>query len=1585
MSKKTKNNIANVVNQPVTVAAHLADVFNSAAFSPDGNTLASGSNDNTIKLWDVKNAKLIRSLEGHSDSVRSVVFSPDGNILASGSNDNTIKLWDVKNAKLIRSLEGHSNSVRSVVFSPDGNILASSSDRIIKLWDVKSAKLIRSLEGHNYSVQIVVFSPDGNILASGSYDHIIKLWDIKSAKLIGSLEGHSNSVRSVVFSPDGNILASGSYDNTIKLWDVNNAKLIRSLEGHNYSVQIVAFSPDGNILASGSNDNTIKLWDVKSAKLIRSLEGHSDSVQIVAFSPDGNILASGSNDNTIKLWDVKNAKLIRSLEGHSDSVLSVVFSPDGNILASSSYKTIKLWDVNNAKLIGSLEGHSDSVQIVVFSPDGNILASSSYKTIKLWDVKNAKLIGSLEGHSDSVLSVVFSPDGNILASSSDKTIKLWDVKNAKLIGSLEGHSNSAHIVVFSPDGNILASSSYKTIKLWDVKNAKLIRSLEGHSDSVRSVVFSPDGNILASGSNDDTIKLWDVNNAKLIRSLEGHNYSVQIVVFSPDGNILASGSNDNTIKLWDVKNAKLIGSLEGHSNSAHIVAFSPDGNILASGSNDNTIKLWDVKNAKLIRSLEGHNSWVNSVVFSLDGNTLASGSNDRTIKLWDTETWAELATYQKIPFSYSLLTTVFLPVQHIANYFGLTPPGEPDIIIHVPEPISENLSLKSIQLSYASAKIVLIGESNVGKSCLALRMAQNRYEEQGTTHGMQLWTMLPEQLSPDAITPKNEEREIVIWDLGGQDEYRLVHQLFLHDTNLALFLFDPTRGRTAFEDVQEWNLRLEKQLRGRQTIKFLVGTKLDQSDAMVDQEAIKRIVKECGFRDYYSTSAKAASGIKELGKAISEAIDWEGLSKTTRPEFFQRIREAISEHQQKGEVVLLYSKLEEQMRQQEPEQFNSDALNTVIGQLAGQGAIVETRLASGERILALQIGYIEMYAGSLILAARDNPRGIPAIEELALTQGKMKLPSIKVSERLDAIKERVMLECVVQILIEHGICLRHEGLLIFPAMFKPFEPDDEVKAAHTVSLYYDFSGAIDNIWSSLVVRLVLSEHFGRVRMWKDRVEYDNPEQGVCGLQKKDRKGGMAHLDLLFSQKASKATQDLFTTFVEDHLRKEGIKIKEVLEMDCPACSYRFEEALVKDRIDKGKDEIGCPQCDTRCLINKGAEKTRTDNPEVQREFFALKTVIEHRQQKEVREAKQSFAEQREVALQERSFDDTPIRILHLSDLHWGEDEEETSKTSVVPLIRDLKVLGIEQLNYIVISGDITNRATEKEFETAYLFLSEIISRFNLSAERCFIVPGNHDFSWEVEVYNWKPERKVTAKEATDKGYVKQGEGYLICDNAKYPERFKNFARFYKQFTQGDYALKPESQSLSSLFEDTRIQFLMLNSAWEIDEFNKNRSSINYNALQYGLDEAARKIDEAKATNRLANDAEVLRLAILHHPVTGNEKIINDAFLEHLRQEKVALCLHGHIHEDRADLISHTYKQKVYAIGAGSFGAIADHRPPSTPNLYNLLEVQRDHSSIRVHTRHKKQKDGAWEAWYNWDDPNGSGKLPYYDIILKPKS
>ena len=278
--------------------------FHSVAFSPVDATLAAGSDDGTVKLWDVETQQDIGTLEGHTDGVRSVAFSSDGRTLASGSDDGTVKLWDVETQQDIGTLEGHTDGVRSVAFSSDGRTLASgSNDGTVKLWDVGSRELVGTLEAHKNGVISVAFSPDGATLASGSWDGTIKLWDMGSRELVGTPAGHRKGV-SVAFSPDGAALASGSWDGTIKLWDVETQQDIGTLRGHTGEVLSVAFSPfDATLLASGSSNAEVKLWNAITGANLATF-GNMSTVNSVAFSSDGATLASGTGEGTSELWDL---------------------------------------------------------------------------------------------------------------------------------------------------------------------------------------------------------------------------------------------------------------------------------------------------------------------------------------------------------------------------------------------------------------------------------------------------------------------------------------------------------------------------------------------------------------------------------------------------------------------------------------------------------------------------------------------------------------------------------------------------------------------------------------------------------------------------------------------------------------------------------------------------------------------------------------------------------------------------------------------------------------------------------------------------------------------------------------------------------------------------------------------------------------------------------------------------------------------------------------------------------------------------------------------------------------------------------
>ncbi|MEG5245364.1 protein kinase [Microcoleus sp. ARI1-A1] len=322
--------------------------------------------------------RCVHTLVGHSQAVTSVAFSPDGATLASGSEDKTIEMWKLDAGKRWYTLTGHSDWVTCVAFSPDGATLASGGrDKTIQIWDLNKGKWWYALRGHEDRVYAVAFSPDGQVLATGSRDKTVQLWNLNKGRPMSALNGHAGGVEAVAFSPGGEFLASGSRDKSLQLWDWRNGRSICTLAEHGDWVRAIAFagtppspplvrggastppSPplvrggvgEGSILVSGSRDGTAKLWRVDAdgrGTLLRSMRDNSGDVLCVALSPDGRVLATGSRDGSIYLWDAATGGLLELLTGHGGEVLSVAFGAGGGCLASGAGdRTVKIWRVGN--------------------------------------------------------------------------------------------------------------------------------------------------------------------------------------------------------------------------------------------------------------------------------------------------------------------------------------------------------------------------------------------------------------------------------------------------------------------------------------------------------------------------------------------------------------------------------------------------------------------------------------------------------------------------------------------------------------------------------------------------------------------------------------------------------------------------------------------------------------------------------------------------------------------------------------------------------------------------------------------------------------------------------------------------------------------------------------------------------------------------------------------------------------------------------------------------------------------------------------------------------------------------------------
>jgi len=696
-----------------------------AAFAPDGGRIASAGHDGSVRIWSPLQIEPIsvqarlqgkpdpanpqRRLSGHTAPVRSVSFSPDGSLLVSGSQDNTVRVWDFRSGKLLKAMRGHGEQVRSCRFAPGGDRVASAShDQQVKIWDLDGYQEVRVLRGrvlrgHRDAVLAVGYSPDGKQIVTASRDRTARTWDAATGQPLQTFaEGHAFLATGAVFFPDGRRLLTAGGDSTVRLWNVGTGSELRSMEqtGRNAAVDL---APNGRWIATGSGNRTAKIWDAVTGQMLAQLRppeadgeaslasvstvafshgsdrliigdgrgnawlwrwndatgswqygaplpGHNATITAAAFFPGDQRAVTASGDGSISQWDVASAQEVPGLRLQGSGwITSMDLSPDGQLLAFATQQgDVQIWNPHQARPVRDISTGGGQVGCVEFSPDGQRLLFASFdrQVVGIHEVASGarQYTLNLKQRGAPVWTATFSVDGSYVLTVGGDESRLWDPATSQELLSFSPHGTVCS-AEFSPDGSrVLTGSWDASAKIWDARSGKSIRKLSGgHREFVNRAAYSPDGKWVLTASDDGKAMLWDAETGKPTGTeFAGHTARVRDAAFSPDGTRVVTASSDKTARIWDVASGRQLQRLEGHRWAVRCAAFSADGRRVVTGSEDTTARIWDAATGQLQQTLNGHSGTVGAAAFSPDGMRVVTGSQDQLAKLWDAHTGREI-------------------------------------------------------------------------------------------------------------------------------------------------------------------------------------------------------------------------------------------------------------------------------------------------------------------------------------------------------------------------------------------------------------------------------------------------------------------------------------------------------------------------------------------------------------------------------------------------------------------------------------------------------------------------------------------------------------------------------------------------------------------------------------------------------------------------------------------------------------------------------------------------------------------------------------------------------------------------------
>ncbi|MET0414416.1 MAG: hypothetical protein ABW022_00140, partial [Actinoplanes sp.] len=788
-------------------------------------------------------------------------------------------------------------------------------------------------------------------------------------------------------------------------------------------------------------------------------------------------------------------------------------------------------------------------------------------------------LATLDGEiADGVAMIAWLSDGRRLATVGDRG-DVWSVDEAGAEWRHEvrtGHSPSGRtrFVAGSPtDPLVVAHAMGNRLRLfrggvpvWDTKYSNDLGLMP-------AVSFSPDGGRLAVAGTSGKLRLLDAGTGAA-ETVSLGSLRASAVVWSPVDELLVVSSSENRAVLMEPDGTVVRELPSSYTAKFRWCTWSRGGNWLCRADVSGVIQVYDSAGS-LKASLEGHRDTVLAADFSHDDRLLYSVSKDETIRCWRTDSWQCVAVIE-------------LPDGH-GTIGGLAArPGGPWLARRRENRYVDLFAIDTDRLlgtalarsrTYANAKVVLLGDTGVGKSGLGLVLTGRPYEPTDSTHARQVSTFDDQKVAlPDGDF---ERRETLLWDLAGQPGYRLIHQLHLAEVAAALIVFDARSETDPFAGVRYWARALRQQGIGRNVPALLVAARADRGGVPVSQGRVEALLEELGLAGFFETSAKEGRRIPELIEAVRAAIDWAALPRSVSTELFEQIKEFLLGERTRDRVLAtaedLYRDFLRDWSGTTPPDELRASFDTCVRLLELRDLV--RRLSFGGFVL-LRPELLDSYASALIDAARSQPDGLGYLSEAAALAGEFAIPA---ECRLPAGEERLLLIAMVEELLRHDVALRETtdgGVdLVFPSQLTADGPD--APGPEAADLVFRYDGAVRTVYATLVVRLAHVTAYRRKEMWRNAATFRAVVGGRCGVRVREYEEGRGELTVFFDGEASEETRFLFEEYVHAHLTARGLpgSVRRERVFTCSGCGYRLPGDVVRLRQERGRKDTLCPVCE----------------------------------------------------------------------------------------------------------------------------------------------------------------------------------------------------------------------------------------------------------------------------------------------------------------------------------------------------------------------------------------------------------------------